>query len=162
MQSITYTDKTALNQNADISDTNKVNASDMNEIKSVVNSNANEADSKFTNLCDYSTSEVETGQTWIDGSPIYRKVINFGALPNNTVKSVNHNISDLLQIIKIETIGYDPANVRWIPIPFVPVASMYSSTSSNIRINATTVDIYASSNWTTFTAYVILEYTKSI
>lgn len=42
MAQITYTDKTALNINGDIADTNKVNASDMNEIKSVVNGNYNE------------------------------------------------------------------------------------------------------------------------
>lgn len=42
MAQITYTDKTALNINGDIADTNKVNASDMNEIKSVVNENYTE------------------------------------------------------------------------------------------------------------------------
>lgn len=42
MQTIGYTNKSALNQNAEISDVNKCNASDMNEIKSVVNANASE------------------------------------------------------------------------------------------------------------------------
>ena len=32
----------------------------------------------------YSTSEKFTGEYWIDGRPIYQKVINFGALPNGT------------------------------------------------------------------------------
>ena len=49
MAQITYTDKTALNINGDIADTNKVNASDMNEIKSVVNGNYNEV-GDITNL----------------------------------------------------------------------------------------------------------------
>lgn len=39
MSKITYTDKVALNVNSDIADINKVNASDLNEIKDVVNSN---------------------------------------------------------------------------------------------------------------------------
>ena len=38
---ITYEDKVALNENADIADINKVTAGDMNEIKRVVNSLAN-------------------------------------------------------------------------------------------------------------------------
>ena len=38
MALITYNDKVALNTNSGIADINKVNASDMNEIKSVVNS----------------------------------------------------------------------------------------------------------------------------
>jgi len=42
MQTIGYTNKSALNQNAGIADINKCNASDMNEIKSVVNANASE------------------------------------------------------------------------------------------------------------------------
>jgi len=42
MQSISYTNKSALNENADIADINKCNAVDMNEIKSVVNDNAAE------------------------------------------------------------------------------------------------------------------------
>lgn len=42
MQSISYTDKTALNQNSSISDVNKCNASDLNQIKTVVNANATE------------------------------------------------------------------------------------------------------------------------
>lgn len=42
MQAISYTNKSALNENTGIADINKCNASDMNEIKTVVNSNANE------------------------------------------------------------------------------------------------------------------------
>lgn len=41
MSKITYEDKVALNENADIADINKVTAGDMNEIKRVVNSLAN-------------------------------------------------------------------------------------------------------------------------
>ena len=39
MSKITYTDKVAMNINSDIPDINKVNATDMNEIKTVVNNN---------------------------------------------------------------------------------------------------------------------------
>lgn len=41
MALITYTDKATMNENADIPAVNKVQASDMNEIKSVVNANWN-------------------------------------------------------------------------------------------------------------------------
>lgn len=44
VQTITYGDKSYLNQNADIPATNKVQDTDMNEIKSVVNNNANEVE----------------------------------------------------------------------------------------------------------------------
>lgn len=42
MQTISYTNKTALNINSEIADVNKCNAGDLNEIKSVVNANASE------------------------------------------------------------------------------------------------------------------------
>lgn len=42
VNTITYANKVTLNENADIDAVNKCQASDMNEIKSVVNNNANE------------------------------------------------------------------------------------------------------------------------
>ena len=42
VQTITYADKTALNLNPDVDAVNKCQATDLNEIKSVVNNNANE------------------------------------------------------------------------------------------------------------------------
>ena len=44
--------------------------------------------------------EVLTAERWIDGKPIYRKVIDFGALPDTTTKSVLHGIenTDYIQI----------------------------------------------------------------
>lgn len=44
VQTITYGDKSYLNQNADIPATNKVQDTDMNEIKAVVNNNAQEVE----------------------------------------------------------------------------------------------------------------------
>lgn len=41
-QKISYTNKVALNTNSNVADVNKVNADDMNEIKEVVNFNADE------------------------------------------------------------------------------------------------------------------------
>ena len=45
----------------------------------------------------YSTSEQVIG-TWIDGKSLYEKTINFGALPNNESKKVNHNIANVKRI----------------------------------------------------------------
>ena len=41
LQNITYSDKSTMNSNSDVPAINKVQASDMNQIKSVVNNNAN-------------------------------------------------------------------------------------------------------------------------
>lgn len=67
MQSISYTNKSALNQNSGIADINKCNATDMNEIKNVVNANATECgNSSNLNTTDKTSlvnaiNEVNTG-----------------------------------------------------------------------------------------------------
>lgn len=64
VQTITYEDKSYLNQNADIPATNKVQDTDMNEIKSVVNNNASETSSNTTNISNI------TGQVlWTNPNP---------------------------------------------------------------------------------------------
>lgn len=88
VSTITYSDKTALNVNADIPDINKVKADDMNEIKSVVNNNASE----LNNLIDYtvySTTEKVVG-TWIDGKPLYEKTFT-----NTITINTNYVFGDL-------------------------------------------------------------------
>lgn len=42
----------------------------------------------------YDVQEQQVG-FWIDGNPLYEKTIDFGALPNNTSKSVPHNVDNL-------------------------------------------------------------------
>lgn len=42
----------------------------------------------------YSAGEQDTGKKYIgDGSPVYRKTIDFGALPNATAKTVAHGLT---------------------------------------------------------------------
>lgn len=106
----------------------------------------------------YSTTETLTGGTWIDGKPIYRKVVDFGALPNATNKTVLHNISNLSYVIKLSAITYN--GTYWLNLPHVNV----STVSQNIAIeaDATNIRITAGSNRSNYTScYVTLEYTKT-
>ena len=59
IQTIQYQNKVALNTNPEIADINKCNASDMNEIKSVVNNNAN-------NIGDLSNLETSDTSSLVD------------------------------------------------------------------------------------------------
>lgn len=103
----------------------------------------------------YSETETICG-TWIDGSPIYRKVIDFGTLPNSTDKLVNHNVSNIKTLVKLRGMATDGSAL--IPIP-------HSNPNDNltavlISANATTIHIRTNSNRSKYTAYVIMEYTK--
>ena len=127
----------------------------MNEIKTVTNNNANILSGTTT----YSTTEVNTGMTWVDGSTIYRKVINFGSLPNNDTKNVNLNISNLGNIINVSALGYDSINNNYWNIPTISTSG--AQYTIDITITPTQVRIRTATDRSHFTAYVILEYTKT-
>ena len=107
----------------------------------------------------YSTNEQVIG-TWIDGSTIYRKVIDFGALPNTTTKQVAHGITGLDKVISIVGAAHDPTNDYYNPLPSAnPGDARYdigvNVTSTNVIIT-TVVDM---SSYTS--SYVIIRYTKA-
>lgn len=106
----------------------------------------------------YSTEEKVVG-TWIDGKPIYRKVINFGALPNATTKRVAHNISNLKSIIKIEGIA-DRGDGFFQSIPLV-YRSSDNAYNASLAIEGTDISIQTNQDRSEFSGYVTLEYTKT-
>lgn len=98
---------------------------------------------------------------WIDGKPIYRKVINTGALPNTESKTVNHNIDNIDFITNYYGIAYRAADNTFIRLPFVQ-----SGQSLNLQvavfINKTIISLVTSSDRSGFAiSYVIIEYTKT-
>ena len=122
-------------------------------------SDISELETKVSNACDYSTTEKVVG-SWIDGKPIYRKVINFGALPNTTTKSINHNISNLGVVINIGGFISNTTDVDFYSIPL-----QYKGSDSNFNtecfVTATQVRMSANTDRSHYNAYVILDYTKS-
>lgn len=107
---------------------------------------------------DYSTTEHEIG-TWIDGSSLYEKTINFGTLPNATNKTVNHDISNLKDILTAQGMAIRGTNT-FKPLPFsAPTAS------GNISVEVTDSVVYVAtlSDYSAYTnSYITLRYTKSV
>lgn len=107
----------------------------------------------------YSTEETVTGGTWIDGSTIYKKTINFGALPNAADKAVAHGISNLNRVIRVEAIAdYGTGNTKF-PIPFSSPTGLGSNVS--LAIESSTIGIRTGNDRSGATAYVTIYYTKS-
>lgn len=52
----------------------------------------------------YAETEHKVGK-WIDGSDLYEKTIYFGALPNNTTKRLDLNITNLKKVVDIQGAG---------------------------------------------------------
>lgn len=111
---------------------------------------------KINNLSTYSTTETVCG-TWLN-KPLYRKVLDVGALPDSTTKLINHNIENLNYFTSISGIAIKGSGNN-LPIPFIHEGTL----SNSIRIYAyeTQVVIACGSDRTTWNGYVILEYTKT-
>ena len=105
---------------------------------------------------EYSTNELEIG-TWVDGSKLYRKTINFGALPNSTTKSVAHGITNLKRIVSINGFSGSSINKGGIPIPHA-----VANNPVYIFTDDTNVTIGTTSDRTAYTiTYVNVYYTKN-
>lgn len=109
-------------------------------------------------IMDYSTNEVNTGAKWVDGSAIYKKTIDFGALPASGNKSVAHNITGFVTLVDIKAILYDTGTSRYKPLN-LPQGN--NTDWIVLEVTNTNVYAYVGSNFSNSTAYVTLYYTKS-
>ena len=101
----------------------------------------------------YSTSEQVIG-TWIDGKPLYAKTINFGSIPSNTTKEVDHNISALKM-----TVGFEGTMMSGSVCETLP-----SGENSNFRIQTTSskLKVITGASWSGWdTSYITIKYTKT-
>lgn len=184
MAKITYENKVALNVNSDIADINKCNASDLNEIKNVVNTNddntnnnsnaigtlsslnttnksnlvsaINEVNNKFN----YSTSEQVIGK-WIDGKPLYRKVIQFTTtIQGESLFSMSHNISNA-DYIYVEKFYMSNQNAICYEVPLIGYAGNTTDKAYSY-IDRNNLYVYSTGGWNTaWVKKVIIEYTKT-
>ena len=174
MSKITYENKVALNVNSDIADINKCNASDLNEIKNVVNTNddivgdlaqlnntnksnlvsaINEVNNKFN----YSTEEQVIGK-WSNGKPVYRKVLNIGT-PSGQRTYPTHGISNLENVINLYGFCYTDVSTRQtIPMTYTNWEIFaYDITDTVFTLNFSTNQWNANPT----NVYIIFEYTKT-
>ena len=170
MSKITYSNKVSLNPQPSIADINKCTADDMNEIKTVVNTNDDNTTANttaITNLQTYSTNEVDTGKTWVDGKKIYRKVLTGTTTTTNAAFSISHGISNF-GIVMIDNKSFVKStgggNTFIYPVNCPPnVSSDYNARPIRAYINNENVSLYigAYNGYTSFDYAIILEYTKT-
>jgi hypothetical protein len=111
----------------------------------------------------YSTTEINTGYTWVDGSALYKKSIYIDSLPNASRKAVPVNISNLSRIIDMQGIFYE--SVPGLSESFVPINMPIKPGESQSSIRTVVVNneilIDTDVDRTGFSGYVTLYYTKS-
>lgn len=96
----------------------------------------------------------------VSGKPIYKKVINFGSLPNATTKSVAHGITG------VDFIMIDFSNSFMITpgVPDVSFSGMVvwgSVDSVGAYLSSGNILVYAGNNRTNMNGYFTLKYTKT-
>ena len=107
---------------------------------------------------DYSTSEQNTGFTWIDGNAIYKKTIHFGALPNGAEKSVASGITDFDVLVDAVGIAFRADKTSII----LPSAATTGNNNVEMYINKNLqIVINCGTNRSAFDCYVTLYYTKT-
>ena len=90
---------------------------------------------------------------------VFRKVINFGALPNTGIKSVAHNIDPTasFSFTRIYGCSTNPST-SYIPLPY---ASPTLANNIELNADATNVNVTTGSDRTAYTiTYIVLEYIK--
>ena len=128
----------------------------------------------------YSTSETPTGKTWIDGKPIYRKVIQFGPAFDNSSdleKSVTHGITwdtitKMEGFFRAATTGSGYHNIRNVPVIYNNVRlhepggeddPFYATNNFLVTMSETTIHTSRMDTGglaTQSDVYFIIEYTK--
>jgi hypothetical protein len=114
----------------------------------------------------YEETEVLINQTFPGVTPqekrsVFRKTINFGALPNAALKQVAHNLTNFATIIftKIYGAATNPG-VQGIPIPYSDTALV--GNQIELSVTATNIEITTAINYSAFTScYVVLEYFRA-
>jgi len=121
----------------------------------------------------YNTQEFVNGQVWFSdpaynstsqvtatGRQVYRKVINFGTLPNAGTTNVAHGITcdANTTFTRIYGCATDPAAQSYLPLPY---ASTTLVNSIELSVGNTNVSITTGIDRTAYTVtYVVLEYLK--
>lgn len=109
----------------------------------------------------YSTDEVKTNKVWVDGKPIYRKIVVYDKGTRTGKIETNHGISDVDKIVSIG--GFVTNNTEFIPLPSAITIDNVNPYSISLQTSTRTkFTIFVGTVFTTsWTFYIITEYTKT-
>lgn len=108
------------------------------------------------NLHEYSTEEKIIGK-WIDGKPIYEKVINSGYLLNSGTKSIDVSSLNIDSFIQLRGMTFTDDKTQFRPI------TLGTSDNNAIRLDFTNnnIRIITWSNWSAYNSFIVIQYTKT-
>lgn len=110
----------------------------------------------------YSTSEQDTGFTWVGGQKIYKKTVNIGNPPKSSSKEVSHGIANIDYVIRIESVLANSTRTNQVAIPFASVNNVTDNIEIAVNeqnVQVTTATDYWGNNYDTF--FATIYYTKT-
>lgn len=122
-------------------------------------------DTAVTNVNNYSTDEIRTNKTWIDGKPVYRKVVQTTTpnVKNSMVEIFNYSNLNVDTMIIVDGYIYDTEKGQTSRVPInqyetgiMEIVTVANSLLKNIRMKVISTMIDVSLKCT-----LIIEYTKT-
>lgn len=100
-----------------------------------------------------------TGE-FINSKPVYAKMVNFGALPNATTKSVGTGISnaDYFWIDLSNSFAFSGGGCY--PISYVDSGNVKNSVACRLTGGGATIAIQTGTNWSTYAGLITVKFTK--
>lgn len=111
----------------------------------------------------YSNVEQQIGY-WIDGKPLYRKVINVGSKPTDATVNVSNAVSNLDTLVRISGTAYNATFNQYYNIPNThdTIASWFINA---LIVNKKDLQVRGGIGWNNAgglsNIYIIIEYTKT-
>ena len=129
---------------------------------------ANQSTNTTINLgnSSYSTSEVKTSETWIDGKPIYKKTFVVSIPSSGNTVAFQHGISNLSFFVKTEGVamGSNGTTARFLPDFYIDndnISGVFGCAIYGGSVSSGSVDITYGSWYRGGTVYATLYYTKT-
>ena len=113
---------------------------------------------RYERMTKYSTTEVKTGEKWIDGKDIYRRVINIERLPNATTQTITKIDTNWI-ITDMRGFAYGNGNFQF-PIPNTSTENTVEGIQIFVDGNSNLV-IRTGTDRSAYSGYIILEYIKN-
>lgn len=105
----------------------------------------------------YSANEQAIG-TWIDGKTLYRKVVNLGNLPNASAKSVSTGLSN---VNYVKSYGMMTNGSIYFEMNNTRPTDNTTNNETGLYISNNTIYIETKIDRSSYTGFVVLEYTKT-
>ena len=143
------------------STTTPINSNNLNNMQNNMEQAIKEIDQNIQEFNLYSTEETLTGETWIDGKPIYRKVINTNSpsqtLTQQIVGTLGSGLNELISLKGMIDIG----EYGIVPIP----QTFDSENINNLWLegysSGNIICIVSVTNYTNTNLKIIAKYTKT-